>query len=47
MAKYLVTGGTGLMGRHVVERVEGGLSHVIGLPLQRLFELGPEIAGKD
>jgi predicted house-cleaning NTP pyrophosphatase (Maf/HAM1 superfamily) len=30
----------------LVERVEGDLSNVIGLPLQRLFVLAPEIAGK-
>jgi septum formation protein len=34
------------LGSMLVERVEGDLSNVIGLPLQRLFELAPEITGK-
>jgi septum formation protein len=34
------------LGSMLVERVEGDLSNVIGLPLQRLFVLAPEIAGK-
>ncbi len=34
------------LGSMLVERVEGDLSNVIGLPLQRLFEIAPEIAPK-
>jgi septum formation protein len=34
------------LGSMLVERVEGDLSNVIGLPLQRLYELAPEIASK-
>jgi septum formation protein len=34
------------LGSMLVERVEGDLSNVIGLPLQRLYELAPEIAAK-
>ena len=34
------------LGSMLVERVEGDLSNVIGLPLQRLFVLVPEIVGK-
>jgi septum formation protein len=32
------------LGSMLVERVEGDLSNVIGLPLQRLFAIAPEIA---
>ncbi len=34
------------LGSMLVEKVEGDLSNVIGLPLQRLFEIAPEIAPK-
>jgi septum formation protein len=34
------------LGSMLVERVDGDLSNVIGLPLQRLCELAPEIASK-
>ena len=34
------------LGSMLVKRVEGDLSNVIGLPLQRLYELAPEIASK-
>ena len=34
------------LGSMLVERVEGDLSNVIGLPLQRLFEIAPEMRSK-
>jgi septum formation protein len=34
------------LGSMLVQRVEGDLSNVIGLPLQRLLEMAPEIAPK-
>ncbi len=34
------------LGSMLVESVEGDLSNVIGLPLQRLFEIAPELAPK-